>query len=386
MRSRTRFLQPADGSHFLFGPRGTGKSTWLRAHYPDALFVDLLNPTRARELSVRPEDLEALIDGEPDRRPVVIDEIQRVPELLSVVHRLIEERRGLTFILTGSSARKIRRAGIDLLGGRAYVRRMHPFLAGELGDDFDLARALTLGMVPLVLDAENREKTLSSYADIYVQEEVLAEGLTRKLDAFGRFLEAVSFAHGTVMNVADVARDCGVNRSTTVNYVEILEDLLLSYRVPPFMKRAQRKSVVKPKFYLFDAGVYRSLRPAGPMDRPEEIGGVALEGLVMQHLRGWIDLRDDRHRLHYWGTRTGTEVDAVVYGDTGLVAIEVTRARSLRPADFRGLRSFREVYPEATLVLLHGGPDRTRRDDVWCVPVERFLRELHPDRPLAPEP
>ena len=385
MRSKTRLLRPNQASQFLFGPRGTGKSSWIQTTYPQALHLDLLRPELVRQLSAHPERLVELIDGSPARQPVVVDEVQRLPELLAVVHRLIEARPNLQFVLTGSSARKIRRTGVDLLGGRAQLRFMHPFLAVELGEDFNLHDALTLGMVPLVLASADPAATLSAYVALYVQEEVRAEGLVRNLDAFHRFLEAISFAHGTVLNLSNVASECGVERSTAANYLEILDDLLLAFRLPAFTRRARRDTVQKSKFYLFDVGVYRSLRPSGPLDRPEEIAGPAVEGLVLQHLRAWIDYRRDRHELFYWRTRGGSEVDAIVYGDTGLFAIEVTSARTLRPQDFRGLRAFREDYPESTPILLYGGSERLRRQDILCLPIEAFLRQLDPNAELLPE-
>ena len=312
-----RFLQTPGQSCFLLGPRGTGKSTWLRDQLPDALYLDLLDPALHRSLTARPERLRELLAGSPGVRTVMIDEIQRVSELLTVIHAILEEPSPPRFVLTGSSARKLRRGGVDLLGGRAVHRTMHPFMASEL-PEFDLDRALRIGLLPLVMDAADPADVLDAYASLYLDEEVRAEGLTRNIGAFTRFLEAISFSHGGQLNVSVVARECEVERKVVAGYVGILEDLLLAFRLPVFRKRAKRATVTHEKIYLFDTGVFRSLRPRGPLDRPEEIDGQALEGLVAQHLRAWAAYSRHDVELFYWRTRAGAEVDFVVYGESGL--------------------------------------------------------------------
>ena len=377
----SRFLRVPDRSCFLFGPRGTGKSTWLRERFPDALFVDLLEPAVHRSLSARPERLRDLLAGAPRRGTVVLDEIQRVPELLTVVHAVLEAPSPPRFILTGSSARKLRRGGIDLLGGRAVRRTLHPFMAAEL-PAFDLGRALRTGLLPLAAAASDPADVLDGYASLYIDEEVRAEGLTRNVGGFARFLEAVSFSHGAQLNVSAVARDCEVERKVVAGYVGILEDLLLAFRLPVFRKRAKRRTVTHDKLYLFDAGVFRALRPKGPLDRPEEIDGQALEGLVAQHLRAWAAYSDHGANLFYWRTRAGAEIDFVVYGETGLQAFEVKNAGKVHATDLRALRAFRDDYPEAETAVLYRGRERLRIDGVWCLPVEEFLRGMTPGRAL----
>jgi predicted AAA+ superfamily ATPase len=384
MELQGRFLRAPARSFFLFGPRGTGKTTWLRQAIPEALVIDLLLPEVSRELSARPERLGDLVRGAPDRPTVVLDEVQRVPELLNVVHAILESRDRRQFVLTGSSARKLRRGGVDLLAGRALVRTLHPFMAAEL-DRFDLDHALRRGLLPLALAAERPEDVLRAYAALYLNEEVRLEGWARNIGAFARFLEAVSFSHATVLNVANVARECEVERKTVAAYLEVLEDLLLSFRVPVFTRRAKRETIVHPKFYLFDAGVYRSLRPRGPLDRPEEIDGAALEGLVAQHLRAWLAYRDADAEIFFWRTRSGVEVDFVLYGAAGFWAIEVKNTDRIRPDDLRGLDAFGADYARAELILLYRGSRRERRGRTWVVPVEEFLRQLHPER-LLPLP
>ena len=312
---------------------------------------------------------------------MVIDEIQRVPELLTVVHAVLEEPSPPRFVLVGSSARELRQGGVDLLGGRALQRTLHPFMAAEL-PGFDLPRALANGLLPLVTGAADPVGVLDGYASLYLDQEVRAEGLTRNVGNFARFLEIIAFSHGGRLDVSAVARECEVTRKVVSSYLDILEDLLLAFRLPVFRKRAKRSTVRREKFYLFDAGVFRSLRPRGPLDRLHEMDGQALEGLVAQHLRAWGAYSSRRSVLYYWRTRTGAEVDFIVYGDYGLQAIEVKNSRAVHTADLRSLRTFREEYPEADAVLLHRGSKRTRIDGVWCLPADEFLRHVLPDRGL----
>jgi predicted AAA+ superfamily ATPase len=377
METVRRFLTLPKGSFFLFGPRGTGKTTWLRQELPDALVVNLLRPDVYREMAARPERLRELVLGNRGRRDVVVDEVQRVPELLHVVHDLLEESRPPRFVLTGSSARKLRRGAVDLLAGRAVVRTLHPFMAAEL-PRFDLARSLERGLVPLVLGARDPADALAAYATIYLEQEVQAEGLVRRVGTFARFLEVVSFSHAGVLNISAVARECAVNRKTVEGFFDILEDLLVAFRVPVFTRRARRQAAAHPKFFLFDAGVFRSLRPRGPLDRPEEAGGAALEGLVAQHLRAWIAYSSGDLDLFYWRTRSGVEVDLIVYGRGGFWAFEVKSAGRVRPEDVRGLKAFVADYPEARPLLLHRGADRLEVSGIPCVPVEEFLERLRP--------
>ena len=321
-----RFFDHPAGSYFLFGPRGTGKSTWLRHRYPDAAWIDLLDAEAERHYYTRPERLKEFIAAHAGRRTIVIDEIQRVPQLLPLVHQHLESDKSTRFVLTGSSARKLCRSAVDLLAGRAVLCAMHPFMAAELGGAFDLARSLESGLVPLVVMAENPDRTLRGYIDLYLQQEVKAEGLVRR--------------------------------------------------------RAKRVVVAHAKLYFFDSGLFRSLRPVGPLDAREEIAGPALEGLVLQHLRSWISYGGADCRVHFWRTRGGSEVGFVLYGGAGFYTIEVKNSRSLRPSDLRGLRTFHQDYPESSPLLLYRGDEALVRNGVRCLPVERFLRELIPGRDL----
>lgn len=378
MALASRFFVAPDRSFFLFGPRGTGKTTWLRQAFPDALWLNLLDPEEYRRLNARPERLRELVLGAaPGQGDVVIDEVQRIPELLNVVHDLIEAGPPKRYVLTGSSARKLRQGGVDLLGGRAALRTLHPFMASEW-PSFSLRAALEHGLVPLVVDAPDPADVLRGYVALYLEQEVKAEGMVRSLGDFARFLEAVSFSHGQVLNVSAVAREAGVHRKTVQGFLDVLGDLLLSFQLDVFTRRAKRQTAAHPKFYLFDAGVFRSLRPAGPLDRPAEIDGAALEGLVAQHLRAWIAYSGRDVGLHTWRTRSGVEVDFVLYGEDAFYAIEVKNSADVRPADLRGLRAFRDDYPECRALLLYRGARRIRKGEVLCMPVEEFLGSLEP--------
>ena len=377
-----RFIQDTKQSFFLFGPRGTGKSTWIEKVLGEAVRIDLLDPEVFRTYSARPERLQEVTEAQEPGATIVIDEIQKVPQLLDVVHQLIEKQAGWRFVLTGSSARKLKRSGVDLLAGRAVIKTMHPFMAAELGRGFKLENALAIGAVPLVVNSSDSEQVVKAYASLYLKEEVQMEGLVRNIGAFSRFLEAISFSHGAVLNVSDVSRDCQVERKTVEGYISVLEDLLLGFRIPVFSKRAKRHLSSHPKFYYFDAGVFRSLRPAGPLDSPQEIEGAALEGLVAQHLRAWNAYGDDVCRLYFWRTKSGNEVDFVFYGRDTFCAIEVKNTARVHGKMLQGLLAFKKDYPEAKTCLLYRGKERLKVKDILCLPVEEFLMNMRPNKRL----
>lgn len=367
------FNGPQDSSYFLFGPRGTGKSTWLRQHHPSP-YVDLLEALVFNRLTADPGRLKEWIH--PDHEGfVVIDEIQKVPSLLDEVHRLIE-RKGWRFILTGSSARKLRRGGVNLLAGRALTYRMYPLTVSELGNAFELERSLLFGHLPMAVNSNDPKRYLQSYVQTYLREEVQQEGFVRNLGAFSRFLEAASLTNASVLNKSAVARECSVERKVVESYFTILEDLLLGFPLPAFTKRAQRRLVQHPKFYFFDAGVYRAIRPTGPLDRPEEIDGAALETLVLQELRATNDYHELGYSLSYWRTLNGVEVDFVLYGERGLIGIEVKRAARLRRQDFRGLAAFKKDYPMARTLMLYGGDSVRYSGGVEAIPIAAALENL----------
>ncbi len=377
-----RFFDPPGKSYFLFGPRGTGKSTFLRAMYPGSIYIDMLNPDLQRRFQSRPENLMELVRANKSSNTFIIDEIQKVPELLSVVHSLIEEDKNLQFILTGSSTRKIKKSGINLLAGRALLRHMHPFLLAEMGDRYNMEKALTGGLIPLICMSEEPIDTLNTYISLYVREEVQYESFTRNIGNFARFLETISFSHGTLLNISNVSRESAVERKVVENYISILEDILLASRLRVFTKKAKRALVSHPKFYFFDVGVYKSLRPKGPLDSPQEIDGAALEGLVLQHLVAWNDYRDNPFEIFFWRSKGGAEVDFILYGDEGLYAIEVKNSNRIRTGELRPLIEFRKDYPISKTTLLYRGIERMLINDVQCIPCEGFLGKLKPENSL----
>jgi len=370
-----RLLQPPPKqSFFLFGPRGVGKTAWAHQQFPDALFFDLLDYPTYTQLLAAPQRLG---DQVPQgyKGWVVVDEIQRVPELLNEVHRLIESRR-LRFVLTGSSARKLRHRGVNLLAGRALTCHLHPLTALELGSDFNLKHALRWGCLPLACTSGKPQDFLNSYAATYLREEVQQEGFARNISAFNRFLEAASFSQASVLNMASVSRECAVSAKVVEDYFSILEDLLIAVRLPVFTKRAKRRMIAHPKFYYFDAGVFQAIRPRGPLDDLEQIHGAALETLFLQQARAFNDYAALGYRFHYWRTSTGNEVDFVLYGERGLRAFEVKMARNIRPDDLRTLQHFRADFPEAKMHLLYLGDRRWHDRGIEVVPFLDFVTHI----------
>jgi uncharacterized protein len=382
MNYRNRFIYCPKSSFFLFGPRGTGKSMWVEHHFgKDALQINLLDPATCRTFLAKPEHLKSIVEGSP-KKTVVIDEVQHAPQLLSVVHQLLEEQKELRFVLTGSCSRKLKRTGMDMLAGRAAVSMAHPFMAAEMGSPFDIELALRFGMLPLVRESAAPNETLGAYVMLYVREELMAEALLRDAGGFTRFLEAISFSHGSLLNVSEVARECEVSRKTVESYVGVLDDMLLGCRLPVFSRRAKRQLIKQTKFYFADCGVFASLRPKGPLDRPQEIHGAALEGLVFQHLRAWLDYSGGADRLYFWRTKSGVEVDFILYGPGHFCAIEVKNSAKVQRKDLSALQAFRSDYPECRAMLLHRGTDTLVVDGIPCVPCQQFLERLIPGKPL----
>jgi len=375
------FREPKE-SYFLFGPRGTGKSTLTENNHPSALFIDLRLAEIRYRLAAHPDLLVELVTARPNGTVIVIDEIQKIPELLSIVHMLIEKKRQWQFILTGSSARKLKRQGVDLLGGRALKKILHPFMACELKEKFNFSDVLLYGLLPLRFGQDRPEETLKAYISLYVEEEVKAEGLIRNYEAFSRFLQVMAFSHASALNITNIARECYVKRTTVHDWISIIEDLLIGYQITIFTQKAKRELTAHPKFYFFDVGVYRNLRSFSVADKAAEIDGTALEGLVAQHLVAWRDYTSTKHEISFWRTRSGVEVDFVVYGPLGFWAIEVKNTKTIRPNDLLGLKSFCQDYPDAKAIFLYRGKDRLIKNDILCLPVEEFLKTILPDHTL----
>lgn len=376
-RSYRRILTAARGSFFLFGPRGAGKSTWLRGAFPGAHRVDLLDEALYQnylaDIGSFAAELRALEPGST----VVVDEVQRLPALLNEVHRHIEERQH-RFILCGSSARKLKTAGTNLLAGRAVRRHLHPFLPEELGQDFDLEAALQFGTLPVVWMAADRRDALAAYAQLYLKEEVQAEALVRNLPGFARFLPVAAVCHGQVVNAAGMARDAGAARSTVTAYLEILEDTLLAFRLPAYEARLRVRERRHPKLYWADPGLPRAMkRQWGPPTAEER--GPLFEGWVACLLRAYRDYCDLFDDWGYWAAGKGSsvEVDFVLRRGSDLVAVEVHAGQKVFETDLRGLRAI-ALLPHVTRRLVVFGGDRRQRtaDGIDILPVAAFLKAL----------
>jgi len=375
-RRELRMDLPRGQSAFLWGPRKVGKSTLLAERFPDSPRFDLLDTRLLVQLIREPwsmaEQLMALPE-EQRRQPIVVDEVQKAPAILDETHRLIETE-GLAFILCGSSARKLKRGGGNLLGGRAWRFRLHPLTWREL-PNFDLLRALNRGLVPTHYDSSHYRKALDGYCNDYLKEEVFNEGLARNVAAFSRFFEALGFSHGEILNFSSLARDCGVDSKTVKEYFQILEDTFLGTMIEPFARRRSRAIITRaPKFYLFDVGVAGVLsgrridRPAGPDF------GRALEHFILMELLAYRSYRERDFPIRYWRTKTGLEVDFVA-GRNAEVAIEVKGAR-VRPDDLKGIRSFVDEHKSERVVVVCGEPAPRLSGVVEILPWPVFLEQL----------
>ena len=372
---------PQGRSAFLWGPRKTGKSTLLRSRFPRAARFDLLDTRLLLELTRAPwtlSDRVRALDRDTRACPVIIDEVQKAPAILDEVHRLIEDE-GLSFVLCGSSARKLKRGRANLLGGRAWRFGLHPLIWPEI-PAFDLLRGLNRGLIPQHYDTTQYRRALVGYVDDYLKEEVFDEGLTRNVAAFSRFFDALSSCHGELLNYSNVARDCGVDSKTVREYFQILVDTLAGVFVEPFSRRRSRAVITRaPKFYLFDVGVAghvtgrRIERAAGPDF------GRALEHFVLMELLAYRTYRERDFPVRFWRTKSGLECDFVL-GRDGAVAIEVKGGASLRPGDLGAMRAYAEEHrPRHAIVVCNETAPRRTGDGIWILPWERFLERLWTD-------
>lgn len=368
---------PKKGKHsvFLFGPRGTGKTSWIKTHLTNILYFDLLDFKVYSEFTANPSLLAKRIPKD-FKDWIVIDEIQKVPALLNEVHRLIE-LYNYRFILTGSSARTLRQKGVNLLAGRAFQYHMHPLTCYELESDFSLTKALKYGLLPYIYAEDiDPQHYLETYITTYLREEILQEGIIRNIGEFSRFLQYASFSQGETINYSEIAREAAIERRIVSGYFEITQDLLLSYTLPVFTKKAKRRMVSHPKFYYFDVGVYRAIRPKGPLDRAEEIDGAALETLFLQHLLAINDYYRLGYEFYFWRTSNQLEVDFIAYGQRGLYAFEIKRKRTLSSKDLNSLKAFGMDYKMAKLYLIYGGEYEEYHGKVKAIPIVTALYQL----------
>ncbi len=366
---------PATGAAaaFVWGPRQIGKTTLLKTRFADAMFYDLLDSAVSAELSLRPRTLrEALLAIPPGL--TVLDEIQKVPQLLDEVHWLLENTAH-QFILCGSSARKLRRVARNLLGGRAIEHHLYPLTTKELGERFDLTHALNVGLIPIHYFSPNPKPLLKSYVNAYLKEEVLDESLTRNVPAFVRFLELAALSNGEQLNYATIARDCGVSASTVRSYYQILRDTLLGYDLAPWRKSTKRRMVETAKHYFFDVGVAGQLHPEIQQIVPGSAEyGRAYEHLLINEVRAFLAYAHQDIPLRYWRTSSGLEVDLVI-GNMA-VACEFKSAAQLRHDHTKGLRALAQEHPNARTLLVYTGTQRQRRDAVEVWPWQEFCAEL----------
>lgn len=355
-------------SHFLLGPRQTGKTFLVQHTLSNARVYDLLDHSVYLALSQNPARIAQEL-GAKDRI-VVIDEIQRLPELLNEVHRLIESR-GLRFLLTGSSARKLRRGGINLLGGRARTKYLHPLTYTELGERFDLRVAMERGLLPSIYFSNDPRADLESYAGSYLQQEIVAEGTTRNVPAFSRFLRVAAVCNGTIVNFTNVANDAQVKRTTVYEYFEILKDTLVLYELPAWRKTKKRKPLVSSKYYFFDVGVVSSLQ--GRTFRPGTPEfGEALETYLMHELISYSDYVS-QESLSYWRSTTGFEVDFIIGDHT---AIEVKAKENVAAQELKPLRVLAEEKQLKRYLCVSLEPRARKIDGISVLPLGDFLEAL----------
>lgn len=366
-------MQDAESeSVFFFGARQTGKTTLLKQLFPHARYYDLLKSEEFERLSRRPQLIREELQDFPENELVIIDEIQKLPLLLDEVHWLMTNKN-IRFILTGSSARKLRRGGVNLLGGRALVNNFYPLVSAEI-DDFNIDRAVNNGMLPRHYLVSDASKRLGGYVGLYLQTEIMEEAVVRNLPSFNRFLEAAALTSGEILVYSNVAADCGVSSVTVKSYFEILVDTLFGYIVPSYTKTVKRRLVQSPKFYLFDVGVANHLMHRSHLKQGSPEYGHAFEHLIMQEIIAYLGYHGRSGELAYWRTKNGIEIDAVL--SDAEVGLEIKSSTEVKDSQLKGLRSFGEDYQHARLIAVSNDMYRRRKDRVEIIPVKEFLADL----------
>ena len=377
----TRIPTAPDHSFFLFGPRATGKTTWLRHHLGDALWFNLLLEDDYLPLLSSARTLRERVEALPRGSWVVVDEVQRLPRLLDEVHDLISRHGdGYKFALSGSSARKLRRLDVNLLAGRVIERAMFPLVAREWGSNRDLDTVLRFGSLPAICMGERyRVEKLRAYVHTYLRQEIQQEALVKDLGSFHRFLEVAALMHGQVVNRAAIARDAAVARTTVQRFFETLVDTLVGHLLPSWQPRAKVRERVKPKFYFFDPGVVRALRDVADEPLSDSESGALLEGYLLHELRAAISYQGLGGRLCYWSTPSSKEIDFVWLKGTRRVAIEVKSSRRWRPEYAKTINELMAAGLVTRGFVVYQGKERYRSGDVDGLPVEEFLSLLYTD-------
>jgi len=368
---------PQHQSAFLWGPRKTGKTTYLKQNFSNSLVYDFLKTDFFIEVSKNPARLRELIlakDKKLLRYPIILDEVQKVPQVLDEVHWLIENK-GLRFILCGSSARKLKRGHANLLGGRAWRYEMFPLVTAELKEP-DLLRILNHGMVPVhYLQNQDYERSLKAYVQDYLKEEVFAEGLTRNIPAFSRFLDALGYSHGELTNYTNIARDCGVDSKTVKEYYQILIDTLLAVRIEPFKRRQSRQIISKaPKYYLFDVGIAGCLTKRYLREEKGEEFGKAFEHFLLMEMTAYRSYSAKDYDINFWRTKSGLEVDFVL--GSGKIAIEIKGSSRVGKKKLNGLIAFHEEYSPKRCIVICNEKEKRIQDEIEIFPWREFLHEL----------
>ena len=363
-------------SFFLFGPRATGKSTLIKRQLSEtATVIDLLDSRLYLRLLSSPHDLGSIIYSGHKTEIVVIDEIQRIPELLNEVHRLIENKK-ITFLLTGSSARKLRRGKANLLAGRVWESRMFPLTWKEI-TDFNLDKFLHYGGLPAVYLSNYPDEELDAYVNTYLKEEIMAEGLIRKLPPFSRFLRSIALASGDMINFAKLANDCQVPPSTVTEYVGLLNDTLVGFLLPAWAESRKRKAISTAKFYFFDPGVTHMLAGTRTLDRNSHLYGKSFEQFIGMEIRAYLSYRRKKRELAYWRSTHGYEVDFLIGMET---AIEVKASQKVSGRDLRGLKALKEENIFKNYILVSQDPINTRDYNFQALYWEKFLDDLWADK------
>ena len=364
---------PKRRSAFLWGPRQSGKTSYLRSNFENSAYFDLLDFDEVNRFSVRPRVLGELLAALPNEKlksPVIIDEIQNVPSLLNEVHRLTESE-GFSFILCGSSARKLKRPGVNLLGGRAWRFEMFPLSMTEI-PDFDLLRAINHGLLPRFY-IERNPRNLDSYLSNYLETEIYNEAYVREVAAFSRFLSALAYCHGELLNYSSIARDCGVSHHTVRSYFDVLVDTLMGYLIYPFTGRSGRQSITSaPKFYLFDVGIAGRLCGRNVSAQLGIEFGRAFEHFILMEIWMARSLLERRFEIQFWRTKNGLEVDYVL--GSGEVAIEVKTR--VRPGDLKAMNAFISEFKPKRAIVVVAENDARKIGDVEIVPYHEFIEEL----------
>lgn len=365
-------------SCFLLGPRQTGKST-LISHLKDIFIIDLLSRKTYQQLLADPDLLEKWVKGQ-SKKIVVIDEIQKIPDLLDVIQSLIRKLPDTRFLLTGSSARKLKRQGVNLLGGRAAELHLYPLLLSETKEAISLEDAVQWGTIPAVVVSQDRRLVLESYASIYLDQEIRSESLTRSVDAFSRFLEIAALCNSQQVNFSTLASDVGKSEKTVAAWFSILEDTLVGRLLPCFQETRKRKAMSWHKFFYFDCGLANALLDRWSVHPKSSEFGIALENLVFTHLEATCSYARQGYKIFYWRTQLKDEVDFIVTKDRKpIAAIEVKNTEKPTTADCAGLMAFSEEYPNCKKIIVCKALQKYKRDDdVWVIPAAFFLKSLTP--------